>query len=44
MGFCRQQKILVIPWTVNSLEEMRRQLTMGVDGIITDYPDLFEKL
>ncbi len=30
----------VIPWTVNSLEDMRRLIRWGVDGIITDYPDL----
>jgi glycerophosphoryl diester phosphodiesterase len=29
----------VIPWTINQADEMRRQLEMGVDGIITDYPD-----
>lgn len=29
----------VIPWTVNTVDEMRNQLEMGVDGIITDYPD-----
>jgi glycerophosphoryl diester phosphodiesterase len=29
----------VIPWTINSVMEMQRQLDMGVDGIITDYPD-----
>ncbi len=29
----------VIPWTINTVAEMRRQLEMGVDGIITDYPD-----
>lgn len=29
----------VIPWTVNTTEEMKRIKTMGVDGIITDYPD-----
>lgn len=26
-------------WTVNSTEDMRRLLDMGVDGIMTDYPD-----
>lgn len=29
----------VIPWTVNTVDEMRKLLDMGVDGIITDYPD-----
>ena len=36
--------ISVIPWTINDLEEMRRQKMLGVDGIITDYPDLGVKL
>jgi len=26
-------------WTVNEKEDMRRLLELGVDGIITDYPD-----
>ncbi|GAA4436260.1 glycerophosphodiester phosphodiesterase family protein [Pontibacter saemangeumensis] len=39
-----QQRIRVIPWTVNELEEMRRLKQMGVDGIISDYPNLFLKL
>jgi glycerophosphoryl diester phosphodiesterase len=30
----------VLPWTVNTREQMIRLLEMGVDGIITDYPDL----
>lgn len=29
----------IIPWTVNDVETMRRLVTLGVDGIITDYPD-----
>ncbi|TGK02736.1 glycerophosphodiester phosphodiesterase [Leptospira langatensis] len=31
--------IRVIPWTVNDPEEMRRLIRVGVDGIISDYPD-----
>lgn len=41
---CHQQKVKVIPWTVNDLGEIRRLKKMGVDGIITDYPDLFSRL
>jgi glycerophosphoryl diester phosphodiesterase len=26
-------------WTVNEVEDMQRMLDLGVDGIITDYPD-----
>jgi glycerophosphoryl diester phosphodiesterase len=29
----------VIPWTVNERADMERLIALGVDGIITDYPD-----
>lgn len=33
-------QLAVIPWTVNEPEEMRHLINMGVDGLITDRPDL----
>lgn len=33
--------VLVVPYTVNEVEDMKRLIEMGVDGIITDYPDRF---
>jgi glycerophosphoryl diester phosphodiesterase len=33
----------VIPWTVNTTEQMQNLLDMGVDGIITDFPNLAPK-
>ncbi|MCS7036169.1 MAG: glycerophosphodiester phosphodiesterase [Saprospiraceae bacterium] len=37
--FCRQKGMKLIPWTVNDTETMRRLIQIGVDGIITDYPN-----
>lgn len=34
----------VIPWTVNKEEDMKKCIEMGVDAIITDYPDIALKL
>jgi glycerophosphoryl diester phosphodiesterase len=34
----------VIPWTVNEPDDMRKMLRLGVDGLITDYPNRFNKL
>jgi glycerophosphoryl diester phosphodiesterase len=30
----------VVPWTVNTAEEMNQLIEWGVDGIITDYPNI----
>ncbi|BBJ28431.1 glycerophosphodiester phosphodiesterase family protein [Athalassotoga saccharophila] len=34
----------VVPWTINDRSEMERFISMGVDGIITDYPNLLKSL
>jgi len=31
----------VIPWTVNDRSKIKELMLLGVDGIISDYPDLF---
>lgn len=41
---CHKRNIRLIPWTVNSVEEMKKMKALGVDGIITDYPDYFSQL
>lgn len=33
-----------VPWTVNTVEDMKKLKAMGVDGIITDYPVYFAEL
>ena len=37
---CHKKGIKVIPWTVNDAGKFNLLKNMGVDGIITDYPDL----
>jgi glycerophosphoryl diester phosphodiesterase len=39
---CHAEQIKVVPWTVQEVAEMQRMKEMGVDGIITDYPNRFE--
>jgi glycerophosphoryl diester phosphodiesterase len=39
---CHQQNIKVIPWTVNDKKEIDRLKALGADGIISDYPNLFD--
>lgn len=34
----------VVPWTTNDPEKMRTQIRMGVDGLITDRPDLLQQV
>ena len=40
---CHQQNIKVIPWTVNDKAKIDALKKMGVDGVITDYPNLFNE-
>jgi len=40
----RQRSVQVHVWTVNEPEVMQRLLDMGVDGILTDRPDILMRL
>lgn len=40
---CHQQNIKVIPWTVNDVKKINELKTLGTDGIISDYPNLFNQ-
>ena len=37
-------KLLVVVWTVNEIEAIRSVTALGVDGIISDYPDRLNEL
>ncbi|MES2891233.1 MAG: glycerophosphodiester phosphodiesterase family protein [Bacteroidota bacterium] len=40
---CHQKKMKIIPWTVNEAAKITQLKALGVDGIITDYPNLFNE-
>jgi glycerophosphoryl diester phosphodiesterase len=41
---CHKNKMQVVPWTVNTKEEIQRLVDLNIDGIISDYPDLFSQI
>lgn len=41
---CKSKNMKLIPWTVNEIDDMNKMLELGVDGIITDYPNLLLSL
>ena len=40
VDYCHAQHMKIIPWTVNNKTEIEALIAMGVDGLITDYPNL----
>jgi glycerophosphoryl diester phosphodiesterase len=40
---CHDKSIKIEPWTVNTAEEISKLKSEGVDGIITDYPNLLQQ-
>ncbi|MEZ4772081.1 MAG: glycerophosphodiester phosphodiesterase family protein [Bacteroidia bacterium] len=39
MDFVHEKGMKIIPWTLNENPDIQRMLDIGVDGIISDYPD-----
>jgi glycerophosphoryl diester phosphodiesterase len=39
---CHDKQILIEPWTVETQDIMQQMKKLGVDGIITDYPNLLQ--
>ncbi|MFN3404479.1 MAG: glycerophosphodiester phosphodiesterase family protein [Cytophagaceae bacterium] len=44
MTFCKEKSIKVIPWTINEISEMKKLISLGVDGLISDFPNLYKLL
>lgn len=40
---CHAKKIKIIPWTVNNVAAINKLKRLGVDGIISDYPNLLNE-
>lgn len=41
---CRDRGMRLVPWTVNEKKDMQELMRLGVNGIITDYPDRLEEV
>ncbi len=37
--YAKANEVKIIPWTVNEKVDMKKLIDLGVDGIISDYPD-----
>lgn len=44
IAFCRSKNMKIIPWTVNELNDMKKLISMGVDGLISDFPNKYLSL
>lgn len=41
---CHAAGVKIIPWTVNTAKDMRYLINLGVDGLITDYPNQYARV
>jgi len=41
---CHEMGIKIIPWTVNTVKDLKYFMSLGVDGVITDFPNLMNQV
>lgn len=41
---CHEMGIKIIPWTVNTIKDLKYFMSLGVDGVITDFPNLMNQI
>ena len=39
---CHNKGMKIIPWTVNDVKRFKKLKKLGIDGVITDYPDMIK--
>ena len=39
---CHDMGVKIIPWTVNSLKDLNYLIGLGVDGVVTDFPNIYQ--
>ena len=44
IAYLQSKNMEVIPWTVNTIEDMNKMISWNIDGIITDYPDSLQSI
>lgn len=44
VAYFHDKNIQVIPWTVNTIADMKKVIAMNADGLITDYPNLIQEI
>jgi glycerophosphoryl diester phosphodiesterase len=41
---CHEARVKIIPWTVNTVKDMKALIALGVDGVVTDYPNIYQQV
>jgi glycerophosphoryl diester phosphodiesterase len=41
---CHEAGVKIIPWTVNTVKDMKDLIALGVDGVVTDYPNIYKQV